>query len=37
MIMAKKAKAMEILREALARKRISRDEYDAFKARHEIQ
>lgn len=37
MAYGKKAKAMEILREALARKRISREEYDAFKARHEIQ
>ena len=37
MIYGKKAKAIEILRAALAQKRISRDEYDAFKARHNIQ
>lgn len=37
MTYGKKAKAVEMLREALTQKRISREEYDAFKARHEIQ
>jgi hypothetical protein len=36
MIYGKKAKAIEVLREALAQKRISREAYDAFKARHNI-
>ena len=37
MIYGKKAKAIEMLREALANKRITREEYDAFKATHNIQ
>ncbi|MBU1363312.1 MAG: hypothetical protein KKE51_05750 [Gammaproteobacteria bacterium] len=37
MTYGKKAKAIEILREALGQKRISQEEYDAFKVRHEIQ
>ncbi|MBS1144983.1 MAG: hypothetical protein H6R14_2389 [Proteobacteria bacterium] len=36
MIYGKKAKAIELLRKAMADKRVSRDEYDAFKARHGI-
>lgn len=37
MIYGKKAKAIETLREALVQKRITRDVYDAFKAKHNIQ
>lgn len=37
MIYGKKAKAVEILRAALAKKSITREEYDAFKAKHDIQ
>ncbi|PKO37121.1 MAG: hypothetical protein CVU33_14800 [Betaproteobacteria bacterium HGW-Betaproteobacteria-6] len=37
MAYGKKTKAIEILREALAQKRISREAYDAFKTRHEIR
>jgi hypothetical protein len=36
MIYGKKAKALEVLRAALAKKRITREEYDAFKARNYI-
>ena len=37
MIYGKKAKAVEVLRDALAKKRITREAYDAFKAKHNIQ
>jgi uncharacterized membrane protein len=37
MIYGKKAKAVEMLRAALAKKSITREEYDAFKAKHDIQ
>jgi len=37
MIYGKKAKAVELLREALAKKQITREAYDAFKAQHNIQ
>lgn len=37
MIYGKKAKAIELLRAALAKKSITREQYDAFKAKHEIQ
>jgi hypothetical protein len=36
MIYGKKAKAVETLKAALAKKRITREEYDAFKAKHDI-
>lgn len=36
MIYGKKAKAIELLRKAMAEKRVTREEYDAFKARHNI-
>jgi hypothetical protein len=36
-IYGKKLKAMEVLNAALARKRITQDEYDAFKATHNIE
>jgi hypothetical protein len=37
MIYGKKTKAREVLRAALTKKRISREEYDAFKAKHGIE
>lgn len=37
MIYGKKAKALEVLSEALAKNRITRDAYDAFKAKHNIE
>jgi hypothetical protein len=36
-IYGKKAKALEVLRAALAKKRITREEYDAFKTAHNIE
>jgi hypothetical protein len=37
MIYGKKAKAVEVLSEALAKKRITREAYDAFTAKHNIE